>query len=194
MNTITISFVRKYNGVNCADAVIVVESKKLSSQGEAIQAIRKAATKWMDSTEDGKVALDFAGGEPNISDIAQDMQKNLTLKGLLKENDIVLKSIRVNYGDTVTDPNAVDYDLSMHDAKQSLTTCEECKADLTERGSVTREYVNKDGEESKLCEGFYQQGPNDSLYFEPSGSVNLSGGRYDLLDDSDKCTACDNIL
>lgn len=190
MNTITISFVRKHNGINYADAVIVAESKKLSSHNQAIQAIITAVTKWMNTTVDGKAVRDFTSSKPNIAHIAQDIQKDLTLKGLLEENDIVLKSIRVNHGNNVTDPNAVDYDLSMYDSKQSLTTCDKCKADLTERDAVTREYANKDGEESQFCEGFYKQDSNKEFHFEASNSVNLSGGRYDLLDNSDTCTHC----
>jgi hypothetical protein len=64
-----------------------------------------------------------------------------------------------------------------------------CGADHTIPESVTREYVNKDGEDefsSVFGLGHYLEDGT----FGPDESVDLSGGRFDNCADSDKCTAC----
>jgi hypothetical protein len=82
------------------------------------------------------------------------------------------------------------------------TTCSNCKADLTQDYSVSREYINKgagglddeDNEASVICEGFYKKDGAGDYHFEPQSDCNLSTGRFDLLDDSDKCAYCDHQL
>lgn len=75
-------------------------------------------------------------------------------------------------------------------------TCQHCGADLTVTDSVTREYVNKDpdgpedGSDSVFATGHYDQdGAFESDRFDGFG-----GGNFDLLDDSDTCSACDEQL
>lgn len=72
-------------------------------------------------------------------------------------------------------------------------TCPHCLANLSLTDSVTREYVNKDGDSeasSVYAHGHYdQQGTFESDRFDGFG-----GGRFDLLDDSDSCSSCDQSL
>ena len=68
-----------------------------------------------------------------------------------------------------------------------------CGDPHTGANSVIREYVNKDGEDSSssiYCLGHYDQKGN----FDPDQSVDLSGSRYDLLDESDVCNGCGGQL
>lgn len=71
-----------------------------------------------------------------------------------------------------------------------IQTCPTCQADLTVRQSVTRTYINKDGDGDVSTPGHYD--PNG--YFEPDHSIDLSNGRFDLVDGSDKCTQCDTTI
>lgn len=73
-----------------------------------------------------------------------------------------------------------------------IKTCPKCKADLTIKDSVTRTYINKDTEEEGdvKAQGHYDK----NGYFESDHSVDLSEGRYDLVDGSDTCTTCDTVL
>jgi hypothetical protein len=64
--------------------------------------------------------------------------------------------------------------------------CEKCKADLSTLESVTREYVNKDGEPSVFSLGHYDEDGT----FDPETTPCLSGGGFDLRDDSDSCSTC----
>ena len=70
-----------------------------------------------------------------------------------------------------------------------MSTCKGCNADLTEKHSVTREYINKDDAPSKFITGHYEKEE-----FEPDGSVDLQDGRYDLVDGSDTCSNCNAVL
>lgn len=72
-----------------------------------------------------------------------------------------------------------------------IHTCPKCKADLTIKYSVTRTYNNKDTEEGNVkAKGHYDK----NGYFEPDHKVDLSEGRYDLVDGADTCTQCDTII
>ncbi|WP_229623876.1 hypothetical protein [Vibrio parahaemolyticus] len=70
--------------------------------------------------------------------------------------------------------------------------CPNCFADLTQEGSVSRTYVNKDDDDAIVVVSGQYEGKDEC--FESNGSVDLSGGRYDCLDDSDCCNACDAQL
>jgi hypothetical protein len=65
-----------------------------------------------------------------------------------------------------------------------------CTCDHTQTGSVCRRYDDKDGRESVYSYGRY----NKLGDFCPDKAVDLSGGRYDLADDSDTCLICANII
>lgn len=72
------------------------------------------------------------------------------------------------------------------------TACPHCKADLKLKESVAREYVNKDStdpDDSVQALGHYENGEFESDSFSGFGD-----DRYDLLDDSDKCSACDGEI
>ncbi len=69
--------------------------------------------------------------------------------------------------------------------------CPNCFADLSQEGSVSRTYVNKDNDDIVVVSGQYK--PEDES-FESNGVVDLSGGRYDCRDDSDCCNACEEQL
>jgi len=64
--------------------------------------------------------------------------------------------------------------------------CAECGADWSLFESVSREYVNKDGGVSAFGAGHYEP----EGMFEPDRKVDLSNGRFDLLDNSDSCISC----
>lgn len=73
----------------------------------------------------------------------------------------------------------------------SAKHCESCGADLYALQSVTREYVDKEGGESVFGKGHYNPLTGD---FEADIAAVISGGRYDLVDDSDECTNCNRQL
>ena len=74
--------------------------------------------------------------------------------------------------------------------------CPHCKADLCAPEAVERHYVNKaagedSGEETDaIGYGHYDHEGT----FEPDSPADLSGGRYDLMDDSDRCAVCGGQL
>ena len=68
-----------------------------------------------------------------------------------------------------------------------------CGADHTLPESVTREYVDKDGDDESSSEYGLGHYLADGT-FEPDQSADLSGGRFDLLNDSDKCSQCGGQL
>ena len=66
-----------------------------------------------------------------------------------------------------------------------------CKADLTKPESVNRQYYDKDDADNTIDSGgHYENGE----YFESDDNTSLSGGRFDLADDSDTCTSCNTQL
>ena len=65
----------------------------------------------------------------------------------------------------------------------------QCGCSLEVKKSVVREYINKDGGESRFALGHYTKGD-----FEPDETIDLSTGRYDLVDGSDKCADCDKVV
>ena len=77
------------------------------------------------------------------------------------------------------------------------TSCPHCGTDLKVRSSVIREYINKDNNpdnneevgEDVMAYGHYQSGEFSVDSFE-----GFRGGRFDLLDDSDKCESCNGQL
>ena len=76
------------------------------------------------------------------------------------------------------------------------TACPECNTALTCAGTVERHYMNKDagedaGEETDAI-GFGHYLPDGT--FEPDRAADLSGGRYNLVDDSDRCAICGHHL
>lgn len=75
----------------------------------------------------------------------------------------------------------------------NICICKNCQADLKEKNSVTREYINKDGlddSDNVSAQGHYT---GDGEFI--SDSFNGFGdGRFDLLDDSDTCSYCDYQL
>lgn len=74
--------------------------------------------------------------------------------------------------------------------------CPHCKADLHAPEAVERHYINKDAPEtmgdSSDAIGFGHYDHEGD--FEPDRPANLSGGRYDLMDDSDRCASCGGQL
>jgi len=68
--------------------------------------------------------------------------------------------------------------------------CRGCGADLSEKDTVRREYINKDDGASAFNLGHYEP---DGTY-EPDHFTDLSGGRYDLCDGSDTCIYCDEVV
>lgn len=72
-------------------------------------------------------------------------------------------------------------------------SCPHCHADLSLRAAVERHYFDKRGEdESSDAVGFGHY--LDCGTFEPDEPANLSGGVYDLADDSDRCAVCEGQL
>lgn len=79
----------------------------------------------------------------------------------------------------------------------SKPICSFCSSDLTQDSSVSREYVNKDSssEDSVVsCLGYFKKDRFNEYFFEPQTNCDLSSGRFDLLDDSDSCSSCENKL
>jgi hypothetical protein len=80
--------------------------------------------------------------------------------------------------------------------------CHHCGVDLTVEDSVARTYFNidvaLDSEDSEDCDldtdDLVCLGHYEKDHFEPDESVDFSGGRFDCLDDSDKCGTCDGQL
>lgn len=64
-----------------------------------------------------------------------------------------------------------------------------CGQDLSEFLSVRRTYVNKDDGPDLFGYGHY----DSNGYFEPDTSIALNG-RYDLVDGSDVCAKCGNLV
>ena len=66
----------------------------------------------------------------------------------------------------------------------------DCGCNLESKKGVIREYISKDEDgESKFSLGHYTKGD-----FEPDETIDLSVGRYDLVDGSDKCASCDKVV
>lgn len=72
---------------------------------------------------------------------------------------------------------------------ENMNVCD-CGQHLSDNCSVVRSYTNKDNGPDKTCMGHY----DDNGDFEPDERVDLSGGRYDLVDGSDKCYNCGCIV
>ncbi|QOX80808.1 hypothetical protein FY034_17445 (plasmid) [Trichlorobacter lovleyi] len=74
--------------------------------------------------------------------------------------------------------------------------CPHCKTNLCAPGAVERHYIDKDAPETMgdfsdaIGFGHYDHEGN----FEPDHPADLSGGRYDLMDDSDRCASCGGQL
>lgn len=68
--------------------------------------------------------------------------------------------------------------------------CPTCGANLTLPSSVVRSYFDKDGGED--VQGYGHFLPDHT--FEPDRAACLSGGRYDLADNSDRCDHCDTVV
>lgn len=78
----------------------------------------------------------------------------------------------------------------------SIITCPHCKASLNEPLSVSREYIDKDGEDassSAFAIGHYAQSQHGEFVVEEFDGFS-KGRRYDLLDNSDVCLTCDNAV
>lgn len=72
-------------------------------------------------------------------------------------------------------------------------SCPHCAADLTARGAVERHYYRKyAGDDAEDAVGYGHYLPCGT--FEPDMSADLSGGVFDLSDDSDLCAACEGQL
>jgi hypothetical protein len=67
--------------------------------------------------------------------------------------------------------------------------CNRCLKSLATESSVIREYISKEGGEPVIAEGHFENGE-----FEVDSFDGFGGGRYDLLDDSDKCENCEEII
>jgi len=65
-----------------------------------------------------------------------------------------------------------------------------CNADLCQPKSVLRKYISKDGDPDMFGYGHY----NNDGYYDPDTKTDLSNGRYDLLDGSDTCRACNATI
>jgi hypothetical protein len=69
-------------------------------------------------------------------------------------------------------------------------TCKKCGADLSQKDSVLREYINKGDAPSKTASGHY----DSEGYFDPDAHIDLSDGQYDLVDGSDTCVSCSTTI
>lgn len=70
-----------------------------------------------------------------------------------------------------------------------------CGADLSNRESVKRTYINKDASDDdtsldQASLGHYSEEGD----YEPDTPVDLSNGRYDLVDGSDTCVECEGVV
>lgn len=65
-----------------------------------------------------------------------------------------------------------------------------CGQDLTTRNSVRRTYTNKDDGPDKHGYGHYEENGD----FETDNTVHLGDGRYDLVDGSDTCATCGEVI
>jgi hypothetical protein len=75
--------------------------------------------------------------------------------------------------------------------QKSKYSCQHCGDDLTQVESVVREYISKDIDgDSVYTDGQYDLEGN----FTPNNFGGFGGGNFDLVDDSDKCVACDGQL
>ncbi len=189
----SLSFVRKNKNKDITAFATLEVQSPINNKKDILQLIKAAITQWCDVTDEGNIVAGYASNEPNIADISESLIDNKELKAILKGYGITATDISINPKEPYTDHNTFDYDISLYDANLSQITCAKCHQDLREVDSVTREYVNKDGGDSEYCKGFYTKNDND-FTFEPSSDVSLAGGRYDLLDDSDKCTNCNHQL
>lgn len=66
----------------------------------------------------------------------------------------------------------------------------DCGQHLSDNCSVVRTYINKDEGPEKKCMGHYDENGD----FEPDERVDLSEGRYDLVDGSDACYNCKSTV
>ena len=80
----------------------------------------------------------------------------------------------------------------MYRTGEPMTACPHCRADLTQPESVTREYANKDTDSEEG--GVFAHGHYENDVFESDRFSGFGGGRFDLLDNSDTCSACDGQL
>lgn len=71
-----------------------------------------------------------------------------------------------------------------------MRTCAECGADLTAKNAVRRTYTNKDGLGDKSVDGNYDARDD----FDTNNSCDLSDGRYGLIDGSDTCNNCGEVV
>ena len=78
---------------------------------------------------------------------------------------------------------------------QSADICPHCGVSLLESDVVARTYINKDSvDDENNCDEVIAYGHYKDGHFESDSFSGFSGGRYDLLDDSDTCTVCDGQL
>lgn len=68
--------------------------------------------------------------------------------------------------------------------------CNGCKTCLHDSASIVRTYTNKDDGANVKCHGHYDENGG----FEADEKVDLSNGRYDLCELSDKCSNCGEFV
>lgn len=81
-------------------------------------------------------------------------------------------------------------DWVKHQREAKIYVCSDCGKDLTVPNSVEREYISKDEGPSMFGKGHYDSNGN----YDPDNSTDLSGGRYDLIDGSDTCINCGEVV
>lgn len=74
-------------------------------------------------------------------------------------------------------------------AQEEHTVCK-CGQHLNDKCSIVRTYISKDEGPEIKCMGHY----DENGYFEPDERADLSSGRYDLADGSDKCYNCGRFV
>lgn len=119
---------------------------------------------------DEEVHNDASNIASNINNggIEEQVKYLLTNRGLSNETVSYIKFVLTQEGNTSTE------------------VCLQCGNDLNTRNSIRRCYINKDKDSPRYAQGHYDENGN----FEPDSMPDLSDGRYDLLDNSDRCAAC----
>lgn len=110
MKSIQLTFTRKYDTKLEAFAIIEIQSIKTIDRDQALVKLKTATTQWALNTESGHKALEYAGGDLNIGDLASYIEEDASLQDSFNKLGLSLSVVSVNKGELITTEQAIPYD------------------------------------------------------------------------------------